>query len=30
VLSGLSDGAQVVTLPTAEITEGRRVRALQP
>ena len=30
VLSGLSDGVQVVTLPTAEITEGRRVRALQP
>lgn len=30
VLSGLADGAQVVTLPTPDLLEGRAVRAPQP
>ncbi|MGE5452945.1 MAG: efflux RND transporter periplasmic adaptor subunit [Acidobacteriota bacterium] len=30
VLSGLSDGAHVVTLPPPDLAEGRAIRALQP
>ena len=30
VLSGLTDGAQVITVPPVELTEGRRVRVQQP